>query len=455
MNRTTTLHFFGGAGTVTGSNFLLDTGSSKILIDCGLFQSAHACEETNWSVFPYDPKSIQFLIVTHVHIDHIGRIPRLVREGFRGRIISTEATRTLAEPLLLDSLEILASEARRCNREPLYDEEDVMGAMKLWEGVPYHQTVPLADELSLELLDAGHILGSAMAKLTRGERGIVFTGDLGGGNSPLLPPCESPTGIQYLVMESVYGNKMRKERGQRREALEDVIEDTVARGGVLLIPAFSTERTQDLIFEIRTLMVEKRVPSLPVYIDSPLAQKITEAFLQHPRYFVSSIRDRIEKGENIFSFPEARFTEDIAASKKADETTGPKIIIAGSGMSNGGRVRRHEMQILPDPKSTLLIVGFQVAGSLGRRLVEGAKNVTIQGNNISVRCKVESLYSYSAHMDGEALLEFVSKIGRGLEQVFVVHGEPIASSTLTQRIRDYLGIRATAPEAGEKATLEL
>ena len=450
-----TLHFFGGAGTVTGSNFLLDTGGSKTLVDCGLFQSTHACEETNWSVFPYDPKTIDFLIVTHVHIDHIGRIPRLVREGFKGRIISTDATKTLARPLLLDSMEILASEARRCNREPLYDEKDVEGAMKLWEGVSYHQKIPLLDGLTLELYDAGHILGSAMVKLTRGERGILFTGDLGGGNSPLLPPCESPSGVQYLVMESVYGNTTRKEQNNRREALEDVVEDTVARGGTLLIPAFSTERTQDLIFEIRTLMVEKKVPSMPVYIDSPLAQKITEAFLKHPEYFVAPIRVRLEKGENIFSFPEAQFTESVAASTQIDTSPGPKIVLAGSGMSNGGRVRAHEMHVLPDPKSTLLIVGYQVAGSLGRRLIEGVKNVKIQGSDIPVRCKVEALYGYSAHMDGEALLEFVGKIGRELEQVFVVHGEPLSSSTLTQRIRDYLGNRATAPEIGEKAMLNL
>lgn len=450
-----TLHFYGGAGTVTGSNFLLDAGNIKILVDCGLFQSAHACEETNWSVFPYDPKSIAVLVVTHVHVDHIGRIPRLVREGFRGKIISTEATKTLAEPLLLDSMELLLSEARRCNRETLYDEKDIAQALFLWEGTSYHQKISLGDDVVLELYDAGHILGSAMAHLSRKGRSIVFTGDVGGGNSPLLPPVERIAQTDYLVLESVYGNKVRSDFTHRRDALEDIIENTFARKGTLLIPAFSTERTQDLLFEIRALMVEHRVASVPVYLDSPLAGKITAAFSRYPKYFKDSIKTRMEGGEDIFSFPQLKFVESAEESKKIAHTPGPKIIIAGSGMSNGGRVREHEKTILPDKNSTLLVVGYQAAGSLGRRLIEGEKTVILHGEKIPVRCTVEAIYAYSAHMDGEGLLEFVNNIGDGISQVFVVHGEPLATSTLTQRLRDYLGVRARAPEMGEKAVLDL
>jgi metallo-beta-lactamase family protein len=450
----TTLHFFGGAGTVTGSNFLLQSEKAKILIDCGLFQSAHACEETNWSVFPYDPKSLDILLVSHAHIDHIGRIPRLVKEGFAGKIYSTEATKALAEPLLLDSMELLRSEAHRCGREPLYTQEDVERALSLWQTLTYHEPLAGPDEFSIEFLNAGHILGSAMVRITRNGKSLLVSGDLGGGNSPLLPPHDEVKQADYLLIESVYGDKVRGDTEHRRDELENIIENTVARGGTLLIPAFSTERTQDLIFEIRTLMVEKRVPSVPVFVDSPLAQKITEAFSKYPAYFNNPIRQRIEKGEHIFSFPELHFVEDIEESKKIAHREGSKIIIAGSGMSNGGRVHEHERVIFSDPKSTLLIVGYQAAGSLGRRLIEGEKKVVLRGEKIAVSCRIEALYAYSAHMDGEELLQFVSKIA-GVKEIFVVHGEPLAAATLTQRIRDYLGVRAIAPEVGKQAKFEL
>lgn len=451
----TTLYFHGGAGRVTGSNFLLDTGEGKFLVDCGLFQGKHSCEEENWKPFPYNPADISYLIITHAHIDHIGRIPKLVREGFRGRIISTEATYALAEPMLLDSVELLESEATRHNHKPLYGATDVATAMKYWEGVPYHKILELTDGFTLELYDAGHILGSALVRISRAGRAIVFTGDLGGGNSPLLSPVEYPLGATYLVMESVYGDTVRREDENRREQLEDIIEDTVARGGTLLIPAFSTERTQDLLFEIRALMVEKRIPPIPVYLDSPLAQKITTAFLMHPEYFAEALRERIKKGEQVFSFPELHYTESVQTSRAIWKATGPKIILAGSGMSNGGRVLYHEKALLPDKNSTLLIVGYQAAGSIGRRFVEGAREIQLLGEKISVRAKISSLYGYSAHMDGEELVEFVNKIARSLKEAYVVMGEPHAAAILTQRLRDYLGVKAVAPEAGEKVTLDL
>lgn len=456
MSNISTIYFYGGAGAVTGSNFLLDVGSAKFLIDCGLSQGEHWSSESNWAEFPYDVSSISFLLVTHAHIDHIGRIPLLVKRGFKGRIISTEATRALAEPLLLDSMELLAHEARKHDREPLYDEHDISKAMEKWEAIPYHKRTELADNCVFEFRNSGHILGSALVRIERGGKNIVFTGDLGGGNSPLLPPIDPLTDANYLVMESVYGNRVRAdvEATHHRDQLEDVIEDTVARGGTLLIPAFSTERTQDLMFEMRTLMVERRVPSVPVYVDSPLAEKMTQAFMKHPHYFADQIRIRLEGGENIFSFPELHLVEDIEGSKKIDTVSGVKIILAGSGMSNGGRVQYHHQQVLPDEKSTLLIVGYQSAGSLGRRLVEGAKEVLIMGQKVKVRCKIKTIYGYSAHMDGEQLLEFVNKTSSSLKQVFVVMGEPVASSFLVQRIRDYLSVKATAPEAGENAEID-
>ena len=444
---------------VTGSNFLLDTGSGKLLIDCGLMQGMG--EEKNWEPFAYNPAEISHLIVTHAHLDHIGRIPRLVRMGFKGKIISTSATMALAEPLLLDAMEILGNFAERRGREELFNEHDISAAMALWAGIGYGEKTDLPDGITLELLDAGHILGSAIARLARDGRNIVFTGDLGGGNSPLLPPTHEVADATYLVMEGTYGDKTRPEDKDRREQLENVIEDTVSRGGTLLIPAFSTERTQDLMYEIRTLMVEKRVPSVPVFIDSPLALRVTRAFVAHPEYFSTAMRRRIEGGEDIFAFPELHFVESVEASRKIKETHGPKIILAGSGMSGGGRVLAHEREYLPDIKSTLLIVGYQAAGTMGRRLIEGAKHIDLpaggQGihkEKIPVRAKVETLYGYSAHRDSESWLEVANKAAQDAEEVFVVHAEPAAASFLVQRIRDYLGVKATAPEAGEHVVLK-
>lgn len=451
--RESTLYFYGAAGRVTGSNFLLDTSTNKLLVDCGLIQGMG--EEKNWEPFAYTPAEISHIIVTHAHLDHIGRIPRLVKWGFKGKIISTKATMALAEPLLLDAMEILGNAAERHGREELFNEHDISAAMALWTGIGYGEKVYFPDGITLELLDAGHILGSAIARLTRDGRNIVFTGDLGGGNSPLLPPTYEVTGATYLVMEGTYGDKTRPEDKNRREQLENVIEDTVARDGTLLIPAFSTERTQDLMYEIRTLMVEKRVPPIPVFVDSPLAQKITRAFVAHPEYFSAEMRKRIEVGEDIFAFPELHFVESVEASRKIKETAGPKIILAGSGMSGGGRVLAHEREYLPDPNSTLLIVGYQAAGTVGRRLIEGAKSIEYHREKIPVRAKVEALYGYSAHRDGESLLEFANKAAEGAEEIFVVHAEPAAATFLVQRIRDYLGIKATAPDAGDKVTLRL
>lgn len=451
--------FHGGAGSVTGANFLLEDaampGISSILIDCGLFQGGPDAEARNYAALAYGPATVAHLLVTHAHIDHIGRIPRLVKEGFKGAIISTEATRALAEPLLYDSQALLERAAHEDGREPLYAKEDVAAALALWRGVPYEASQELSHGYTARFVDAGHILGSAMIEVVREGKKALFTGDLGNDQSLLVGPTAHVNDAEYFIMESVYGDKKQEGIEDRTDRLERIIETTVARGGTLLIPAFSTERTQDLIYEIRMLMTEKRVPSTPVYVDSPLASKITAAFLSHPGYFKDDIRSRIEAGEEIFSFPELRFVSSTEESRDLHKLEGPKIIIAGSGMSQGGRVLSHEMTYLPDARNTLLIVGYQSAGSIGRQLIEGASQLRVRGQMLKVAARVESLYGYSAHRDTDGLLSFVHRSAATLKRVFVVMGEPKSSLFLVQRIRDFIGLSAEAPQRGEKVTIEL
>lgn len=455
------LFFYGGAGAVTGSNFMLDLGTAKFLVDCGMRQGRQEDEAGNAKPFEYDPASVSHLIITHAHIDHVGRIPKLVRDGFKGKIISTHATRAIAEPLLKDALERMQDAKRKHGEEPIFDAHDIARTMEIWEAHGYHQKIALPEGVELELLNAGHILGSSMVQFTRqsdkGARRVVITGDLGGGNSPLLSLVEDPKDVNYLVMESVYGDRTRPDDGNRRDQLENAIEDAVARGGALLIPAFSTERTQDLLFEIRALMVEKRVPSVPVFLDSPLAEEITDSYLKEPDYFAPAIAARVRAGENIFAFPELKFVKTPEESHDILKTPGSKIILAGSGMGQGGRVIGHEQVLLPESRNTVLLVGYQAAGTTGRLLYEAVKSIKIFGKPVSVKAHVEAIFGYSAHMDGEALLEFANKTkgaSPGLREIFVVEGEPAAASFLAQRIRDYLGTKATTPDAGQSATID-
>lgn len=453
--RKTTLTFLGGAGSVTGANFMLESNGARILVDCGLFQGCDFCEEANYEPFAFNPAEIPVLLVTHAHIDHIGRIPKLVKDGFRGKIISTAATKDLSELLLRDSMELLAHDAKRRGREALYDEGDVSQALSLWDTHPYHEAFELPGGYSAVFLNAEHILGSAMIQISREGRSILFTGDLGNDYSLLVGPLDTPQSPTYMLTESVYGDKKNTDNDIRTDKLERTIERTLARGGTLLIPAFSTERTQDLIYEIRMLMQGSRVPPVAVYVDSPLASEVTRVFSAHPEYFRPEITARVAAGEQLFSFPQLRFVSSSEESARLLDDPKPKIVIAGSGMSHGGRVLAHEARLLPDAKNTILVVGYQAAGSLGRQLIEGAHDIEIHGKKIPVRATIETNFGYSAHRDVDGLVEFAHRSIGSLKRVFVAMGEPKSAAFLTQRLRDYLAIDAIAAEAGKSAELEL
>lgn len=447
------LGFYGAAGEVTGSNHMLDGGGAKILIDCGFFQGVKVCDDKNNNPFAYDPSTIDALFVTHAHLDHVGRIPKLMNEGFKGKIYSTPPTRQIAQLMLEDTVRIIDREAKADNHEPLYHKDAVERAMAHWETLPYEQDI-IIGELHIRFRDAGHILGSAMLEIEHNGKKLVYSGDLGNSPSPLIEDTAILSNIDYLIMEAVYGDRLHQEKNERTKLLEEVIEDTVSRGGVLMIPAFSIERTQDLLFELNGLVEGHHVPEIPVFVDSPLAIKVTEVFRENEAYLNKETRADIKGGDDIFKFPKLRFTPNAVDSIAIKDVPAPKIIIAGSGMSNGGRIMHHERLYLSDPKNTLLLIGYQAVGTMGRALQEGIKTVRIFDEDIPVRAKVVTIEGYSAHKDMNALIEFVTVLQDSVKKVFVVHSEPGSALFFAQRLRDYLAVDAYVPKDGEVVEID-
>jgi len=482
------LTFCTGVGTVTGANFLLETDAgTKILVDCGLVQGERVATEENSERFPYDLSTITALFITHAHLDHVGRIPKIVKDGYRGPIYSTPQTLDLARLVLEDGVNIIAQEARQEGTAPLYGPADVQAIFPQWKTIEYHEAFELTPDVSIFLKDAGHILGSSMVEVTvkaEGDIGegdlrarparargisqqgnirapesmslsavtkVLFTGDLGNSPAPLLRDTEPVGDVDYLVMESVYGDRNHEDREGRSNMLRQVILDSVSRGGTLVIPAFAIDRTQVLLYELNNLVEQKKIPSVPIFVDSPLAIKATDVYKANEDLFNDTAKAEIARGDDPFSFPHLEYTLTKNESDDIGRAKGAKIILAGSGMSVGGRIVSHEAEYLPDANSTILLVGYQAAGSLGRELADGAKKVRIHHETIKVRAKIETLYGYSAHKDGDHLVEFVSTAGddagKGrLKQVFTVMGEPKAAMHLAQRINDELGVKAVVPE---------
>lgn len=443
--------FWSGVGSVTGANFLFEVGTSRVLVDCGLIQGDKEAMKGNREPFGYDASSIDMLFITHAHLDHVGRIPKLVKEGFEGEIYSTPETMALARLILDDAVGLMTHEAQQENLPPLYSTDDVKKAFTLWKTIPYHTETQFKD-FSLYLKDAGHILGSSMFFFTVKEDGkekkIVFTGDLGNSPTPLLRDTESIEGAQYVVMESVYGDRNHESKEERDDKFASVIKETLARGGTLVIPAFSLERTQVILYEINKLVEKNLIPSVPIFVDSPLATKVTDVYENSTHLFNERAQAEIAAGDDLFNFPRLAYTESREASQAIDHAKGPKIIIAGSGMSVGGRVRHHEEIYLPDPRNTVLLVGYQTLGSVGRFLMEGAKKVKIGQNEVVVKAKIESIMGYSSHKDSDHLVEFAGTAQETAKQFFILMGEPKAATFLAQRITNEVGVKAVYPERG-------
>lgn len=460
------LTFCGGTGSVTGANFLLEgplkdipEGQFKLLVDCGLEQGTHQADDFNHSDFRYDPKKVDVLLVTHAHMDHIGRVPKLIHDGFEGVIYSTPETKELSKYMLEDALKLTTQDAERTGRVPMYGPEDVRKAFNLWKTVPYHTPEELAPGYRIFLKDSGHVLGSCMFELTytaegeESKRKIVFTGDLGNSPTPLLKDTEDITDADYLLMESVYGDKNHEKREERLEKLEHVLKENHKKGGTLLIPIFSLEKSQELLYEIHKLYEDHKIPKMPVYLDSPLAIKLTEVYKKMSADFNAEAKAEAHK-HNIFSFPSLHVIESAEESKAIFHAPAPKVIMAGSGMSSGGRILHHEAHYLPDPNSTIVFIGYQAVGTLGRAIEEGAKVVNIFNQQIPVHAKIEKIDGYSSHKDSDHLVAFVEKTAPTVKKVFVAMGEAGPSLFLAQRLRDYLGVHAEHPDEGDSVILE-
>ncbi len=437
----TSLTCYGGVGTVTGANFLLQIEESgnklKILIDCGLFQGLMSENEVS-KAFDYDVTTIDYLFITHAHIDHIGRIPELVKAGFKGVILSTKETKDIARFMLKD-LTHIAGEG----------EDAAEKALSLWTVHPYHEPKKFelggVEAFSLSLYDAGHILGSAMYKLTFASgKSILFSGDIGNSPSPLQSDVERVSDATYILMDSVYGDRNHQSNEERDARFKEIIADVIERRSTLLIPVFSLERTQVMIHELDKLFTKEGLKSIPVFLDSPLAINITEIY-----------RDRFNSKDKDLYFNKLQETAQVRDSISISHVPGPKIIMAGSGMSTAGRIVHHEEHYLPDPNATILFVGYQAAGTLGRLIQDGVKEVKIGEKLVEVNARVLSIDGFSAHADSDQLVKFVEASEKSVKKVFITMGELKSSIFLAQRLKDELGVESVIPEKGKSYELDL
>ncbi len=457
-NKKIKIHFYGATKEVEGSCFLVEYGNEKILVDCGIHRDVRY--EKNYQFLPFNPQEIKAIILTHAHIDHSGLIPFLYKKGFRGKIYATPPTIDFCEILWDDAFGLMEDAVKKEGLPLFYTAKDMVESLKLFQSVPYYHEVIISADISFIFYNAGHILGSAMVllkikKSSSEETKIIFSGDLGNPFNLLLPETDFISEeADYCLVESTYGNRMHEDSEIRRELLEDAVEEVIRNRGVLMIPVLALERTQEILIELNELVMNQRVPSVPIFMDSPLAIRVTEIYKKYLEYFRIEAFKFVQNGMGLFNFPGLTFTLTTEQSKAINVIPPPKIILAGSGSSEGGRILHHEKRYLPDPHSILLIVSYQDKNSLGRKLLEGAKEVEIFNEVVKVNCKVQQITGYSAHADQEMLLKWIKPMRFRLKKLFVVHGEEEAANTLAQLAKDKFGIITEVPDYGEEAELE-
>ena len=465
--------FLGATKTVTGSNFLVEGAGKKFIVDCGMYQGQATLELQNEAPFLFEPSEIDFMLLTHAHIDHSGRIPKLYNEGFRNKIYATKATCDLCSIMLPDSGHIQEMEAEWKNKKrlrrgeklipPIYTAEDAARCLEVFEPVEYDQIIQIDENINVRFNDAGHMLGSSIievwVKEDNKETKVVFSGDIGNNDIPLLA---SPTMIEstdFLVMESTYGNRKHLRNDQKAQEFLRIVSETLDKGGTVVIPSFAVGRTQEILYELNNLkdVIDdeefyeeyKKLMNAPVYVDSPLAISATEIFEDNMDLFDDETKKVIEGGDNPLEFPGLQFTRTPEESKELNEKNEPCIIISASGMCEVGRIKHHLKHNLWNPNNTILFVGYQAPGTLGRKIVDGAKTVKIFGEEIAVNARVEYIEGYSGHADQEWLLNFVYSFINKPKHIFLVHGEPEGQEVLKEKIKENTNIPVTIPDYGE------
>lgn len=474
------IKFLGATKSVTGSMHILECNGKKILIDCGLFQGRRGESNYRNKNFPFDPKSIERVVLSHAHIDHSGNLPNLVKKGYQESIYSTFATRDLCVVMLKDSAHIQEKDAEYLNKrknrpfdfaqggelvepqglppiEPLYDMNDVEMSLALFRGIGYRKGFYVTAEVKLTFFDAGHILGSALSLFDISENDksirLAYIADLGRKNMPILKDPEMIDDIDFMIIESTYGNRLHDDLQKADEKLAKVVNDTISRGGKIIVPAFSLSRTQDMVFSLNRLQDAKKIPKIKVFIDSPLSVSITEIFKLHPECFDKETNQIIAAHENPFGLKDIHYITDVEESKKLNHFEEPCIIISASGMCESGRILHHLKNNIENPKNTILVVGFMAKDTLGRKIVEHKEKVKIFGEEYTLRAQVEIIDAFSAHADRGELLEYVNHTKDSLKGVFVVHGEEEQSQALADGIKD-LGIQnVIVPDLGEEVTI--
>ena len=466
--------FLGATRTVTGSNFLVEGSGKRFLVDCGMWQGKAEQEMENSQEFEFNPLEIDFMLLTHAHIDHSGRIPKLYKEGFKNKVYAHKATCDLCTLMLPDSGHIQETEIEWKNKkrkrkgeepiEPIYTAEDAVRCLEIFEPVQYDQIIEITPEIHVRFNDAGHMLGSSIIEVwvKEGEKvtKTVFTGDIGNNDIPLLSPPTMIEDTDFLVMESTYGSRLHMRNDEKAQIFLDVVSETLDNGGTVVVPSFAVGRTQEILYEINKLKDEygddeefrrkyKTIMKAPVYVDSPLAISATEVFRENTEIFDEETKEEIMRGDNPLEFPGLKFTKTADESKALNEDQTPSIIISASGMCEVGRIKHHLKHNLWNPKSTILFVGYQAPGTLGYSIVNGAKTVKIFGEEIAVNARIEYIEGYSGHADQELLMNCIYSYIKKPKHIFLVHGEPESQDILADKIEEETKIGVTIPEFGE------
>jgi len=464
------LTFLGGAQNVTGSQFLVEANNARFLLDCGLYQEREF-RGRNWEPFLIPPDSIDAVLLTHAHLDHCGLLPKLVRDGFRGNIYCTAATSEITKIILLDSAKIQQEDAeykkRRHQREersgpypevPLYTTDDAEGCFPLLSPIHYGEPVQLGDGIVADFHDAGHVLGSSMITVTVSQDGekrtLLFSGDVGRWNKPILRDPTLFDQADYVLVESTYGDRLHEGQETISSELAGVINSTLQAGGNICIPSFALERAQEVLYYLNELLVKDRIPQITVFVDSPMAISVTEVFSHHPELFDKEMMSLIRQGKSPFDFPSLTMTRTVDQSKAINDTTGPAMIIAGSGMCTGGRIKYHLVNNISRPESTVLFVGYQAIGTLGREIISGDKEVRILGEKYPVRARVAQIHGFSAHADRDELFRWLSALQRAPRHLFVVHGESETASQFADFVRERTGWEISVPRYRDEAILD-